>query len=82
MGVVVEVIDAIGVEEACAPHQTVDFVPLREQELGKIGAVLPGNAGDQCACCHLLQHYRTSIAKSFRNLSSETSLEAPLVLID
>jgi hypothetical protein len=34
------------VEEAGPPHQAVDFVPLGEQELGKVGAVLPGNAGD------------------------------------
>jgi len=48
MGVVVEMIDAVGVKEACAPHHAVDFVAFPEQELGKIRAVLPGDAGDQC----------------------------------
>ena len=60
MGVVVEMVDAIGVEEAGAPHQAVDFVAFREQELGNIGAVLPGNAGDG-ALGHMSKVYRISI---------------------
>ena len=40
------------VEEAGTSDQTVDFAALGEQELGQIGAVLSGNAGDQRALCH------------------------------
>jgi hypothetical protein len=36
MEVVIEVVDAIGVEEACTSDQAVNFVSFREQELGKI----------------------------------------------
>ena len=52
MGVVVKMVDAIGIEEACASDQAVDFVTFGEQEFGKIGAVLAGNAGDQCTSRH------------------------------
>ena len=55
MGIVVEMIDAIGVEEACAPHHAVDFISFRKQEFAEVGAVLPGNAGDQRALCHAPQ---------------------------
>ena len=51
----VEMVDAIGVEEACAPHHAVDFVAFPEQELSEVGAVLPGNAGDQCTLRHTVQ---------------------------
>ena len=47
MEVVIEVVDAIDVEEACTSDPAVNFVSFREQELGKIGAVLPCNTGDQ-----------------------------------
>ena len=36
MGIVVKMINAIGIEEAGSPHQAVHFVALREQELGKV----------------------------------------------
>jgi len=55
MRIVIEVVDAVGVEEAGAPHQAVYFVALRQQEFGEVGAVLSGNASDQCAVCHMMQ---------------------------
>ncbi len=47
MRVVVDVIDAVGVEEAGAAQQPVDLVALAEEELRQIGAVLAGDSGDQ-----------------------------------
>jgi hypothetical protein len=57
-------IDPVGVKQARPPHQTVDFISLGEQELRKIRAVLPGNAGDQCAFGHLsdiLSHFQRGV---------------------
>ena len=62
MRIVVKMVDAIGVEEAGAPHQAVHFVALRQQEFGKVGAVLPGNASDQCALCH---DFKSTALRSF-----------------
>src|SRR5437867_12436441 len=86
MGIVVEVIDAIGVEKACTPHQAVDFIALREQELGKIGAVLSGDTGDQCALRHgseatllrSLRHSGTPAPRGFaaRSRSRATKISA------
>ena len=52
--VVVEVVDAVGVEQAGAALDAVHHVALLEQVLGQVGAVLPGDAGDQCRLCHWL----------------------------
>ena len=46
--VLVDVVDAGGVEERGAPLDAVDLVALAEQELGEVGAVLSGDAGDEC----------------------------------
>ena len=48
VGVGVEVVDAVGVEGAGAADDAVDFVAFGEQEFGEVGAVLPGDAGDEC----------------------------------
>ena len=45
--VVVEVVDAAGVEGAGAADDAVDVVALRQEELGEVGAILPGDAGDE-----------------------------------
>src|SRR6516225_1635452 len=55
--IVIEVIDAIGVEQACPADQTVHLVALGEQKLGQVRAILPGNTGDQGAFCHCLKTY-------------------------
>ena len=70
MGIVVKVIDAIGVEEAGTPHQAVHFIAFREQELGQVRAVLPGDACDQSPLRHALIIYRASVAASFGKLVS------------
>ena len=46
--VLVEVINALGVELRGAALEAVDGVALVQQEFGQIGAVLAGDAGDKC----------------------------------
>ena len=46
--VLVDVVDALGVEGGGAADDAVDLVPLREQELDQVRSVLAGDAGDQC----------------------------------
>jgi hypothetical protein len=47
--VLVEVVDALGVEARRAADHAVDLVAFGEQQLGEVGAVLPGDACDECA---------------------------------
>ena len=46
--VLVEVVDAVGVEQRSAALDAVHLVALFQQEFGQIGAVLAGDAGDEC----------------------------------
>ncbi len=46
--ILVDVVDAVGVEARRAALQSVDLIPLGEEELGQIRPVLAGDAGDQC----------------------------------
>jgi len=32
-------------------HKTMDSIATFEQQLGQVGAILAGNAGDQCGLC-------------------------------
>ena len=50
--VLVEVINALGVELRGAALDAVDGVALVQQEFGQIGAVLAGDAGDECGLGH------------------------------
>jgi hypothetical protein len=72
MGIVVKMIYPVGVEEARPPHQAVNLITLREQELGKIGAVLPGDAGDQRTLCHIGGYYRVLPAVPVQKLGFRT----------
>ena len=45
--VLVEMVDPVGVEGAGPADESVDLVPLAEQELGEVGAVLARDAGDE-----------------------------------
>ena len=51
--VLIEMIDAIGVEQRTAPLDAMDSIALAEQKLGQVGPVLPGNAGDQSYFCQV-----------------------------
>jgi hypothetical protein len=50
--ILVEVIDAVGIEQRGATLDAMHLVALVEQELGEIGTVLAGHAGDQCDFLH------------------------------
>jgi hypothetical protein len=47
--VLVQVVDAVGIEQRGATLDAVDLIPLADEELGEIGAVLAGDSGDQRA---------------------------------
>ena len=47
VGVLIQVVDAVGIQQGSAALDAMHFVPLFEQELGEIGAILTGDAGDQ-----------------------------------
>jgi hypothetical protein len=47
MRVHVQVVNAPGVEGAGSAHQTMHFIPLGQQELSQIAAILSGNPGNQ-----------------------------------
>ena len=42
-----EVVDALGVDQRCAPLHAMDDVALRQQKLGEIAAVLARDSGNQ-----------------------------------
>jgi hypothetical protein len=50
--VLVQVVDAVGVEQAAAALDAVDDLALFQEELGEVGAVLTGDAGDECGFGH------------------------------
>ena len=45
--VLIEMVDPFGVEQGSAPLDAVYLVTLIQEKLGKIGAVLAGDSGDQ-----------------------------------
>ncbi len=57
VGIVIEMVDAVGVEQTRPPHQAVHLIALLQQEFAQIGAVLAGDAGNQCAFCHVTSQY-------------------------
>ena len=46
VGVLVDVVDAVGVEQRGTAFDAVDDITFFEQEFGEIGAVLAGDTGD------------------------------------
>src|SRR3712207_3129503 len=63
MRVVIDVIDAVRVEQARPAHDAVHLVALGEQKLGQIRAVLPGDAGDQSPLLHVFSLTSTTIRR-------------------
>jgi hypothetical protein len=47
VGILVDVVNARGVEEGGATFDAVDFVAFGEEELGEVGAVLSGDSCDK-----------------------------------
>ena len=53
MRVLVQMVNAVGIEKRGAALDAMHFVTLREQESSEVGAVLAGDAGDKgCFFCH------------------------------
>jgi hypothetical protein len=46
MGVFIEMVDAVCVEERAAPFDAMDLIALAKKKLRQVGTVLPGYAGD------------------------------------
>ena len=70
MRIFVQVIDAIGVERRGAALDAVDFVTLLEQQLGEIGAVLAGDAGDQRALARARSWRRRPVTRRVAHLAA------------
>ena len=72
VGVVIEMVDAVGVELAGSAHHAMDLVALGYQELGQVGPILAGDAGNQGALwltimCHgLARMVRVFIGRALR----------------
>jgi len=49
MRILVDVVDPLRVEKRSTALDAVHLVALLEEKLGQVGAVLAGNAGDECA---------------------------------
>src|SRR5882724_11124119 len=49
IGVLINVIDARSIESARTADDSVNLVAFRKQQLGKVGTILSGDAGDECA---------------------------------
>ena len=47
--VLIDAVDAAGIERRGAPDDAVHFVALAEKELGEVGTILTGDTGDQSA---------------------------------
>jgi hypothetical protein len=53
MRILVKVINSIGIKRGCTPFDTVYQIPLFNQDFGKVGTVMSGDAGDECCfLCH------------------------------
>ena len=48
MGLLIEVVDAIGVEQRSAPLDAMNDIVFLKQEFGQISSVLAGDSRDQC----------------------------------
>lgn len=46
MGVFIEMVDAVCVEERAAPFDAVDMIALAKKKLRQVGTVLSGYSGD------------------------------------
>ena len=47
VGILINIVDALGVERGGAPLDAVDDIAFFQQEFGKVGAILAGDAGDE-----------------------------------
>ncbi len=74
MRVFIEMIDALGVERGRAALHAVHDIALGQQEFGEIGAVLSGDAEDEC---DLVRH-ESFRPRLFLNVQSREAIDRPL----
>ena len=46
--ILIEMIDPRGIERACPSNNPVDLIPFRQEQFHQIGAILPGDPGNEC----------------------------------
>lgn len=56
-----QVVDASGIGNGSAADDAVDFIPLLQQELCQIGAVLTRDTGDQCFFHNFDSHLKREV---------------------
>jgi hypothetical protein len=49
VGIFIDMINPAGVKCACPADQAMNFIALVQKHFGKIRAILPGNARNQCS---------------------------------
>ena len=78
VGILVEVVDAVGVQQGSAALDAMHFIPLFQKEFGEIGAILTGDAGDQSSfqegvfLCFILSHGLLRLQGSPAGILTET----------
>jgi len=78
--ILVEVVDAIGIEQRGAALDAVNDVAFFKQKFGEIGTILAGDPGNQCSFAHCastspfarMSHFAEQMAITFRNILTET----------
>ena len=58
VGVVIQMVHAIGIEEGRTTFHAVDKVSFVQKKLGQVGAVLTGDTGYESGCCKLGVRHR------------------------
>lgn len=53
MRILIEMVNAVGIEKRTSSFNTVDDVAFTKQQLGKVSAILTGDAGDECDFGHI-----------------------------
>jgi hypothetical protein len=52
MGVLVQVVDPVCIEQGGSPFDAVDFISFFQEEFGQVGTVLSGDTGNEGFFCH------------------------------
>ena len=75
VGILIEMIDAAGIECARAPDNAVDFISFAKQEFGEVRPILAGDSRDQSFLTS-----QTTLLLPFTRLRQQTSWTADLII--
>ena len=67
VGVLIDMIDAVGVKRARPPDKATDLIAFGEQELGQIGAILTGDSSNQRF--FVISYLPFSLRRNFQSLT-------------